>query len=365
MEWLHVKQDQNHMATTFELVVACSSRDRHRANDSLSICHRLIARLESELSEYRSESPVARLNRAKPFDPIKLTAAGTELYEKAEFIRATTAGAFDVSAKSAATSSSPHFGFDSGERTIWRINEQAHLGFGAIGKGYALDQVRLILEGEGFHHYCLSAGGSSIILSGFSRPSDRKPWVWGWSWMKDTDGSSLGIPLQHATGATVALGVSGTHEKGNHIIASNPYLESSTLVALPSAADADALSTALFVTGWERGVELLSSRAHLPAIAAIRKDGIPRWNGLFQNLWGPLKSAASICNSLIGVAIGMLALHSFVLPAFAADDAVDLSTLDTGKFTPYVVARNPVWTLLPLCLLLVTVLHLKKIRRRK
>jgi thiamine biosynthesis lipoprotein ApbE len=60
----------------------------------------------------------------------------------------------------------------------------------------------------------------------------------------------------------------------------------SALVAHPSATWADALSTALFVSGWEDSMKRFEALAPAPALAVIDESGTPRWNGLFQNLWG-------------------------------------------------------------------------------
>jgi hypothetical protein len=96
--------------------------------------------------------------------------------------------------------------------------------------------------------------------------------------------------LAHRTGRPVALGISGTHEKGDHILGrevSAGPAPASSLAAFASAADADAWSTALFLADFEEGLAWLQDwPGPAPAIARIEADETPRWNGVFQQLWG-------------------------------------------------------------------------------
>ncbi len=272
--------EQNHMNTTFELVVSCETSRERAAEATLVEAHRLIARLEGELSEFRPDSPVARLNAARAYEPVPLTAHVRELLAIAEAERARSEGAFDPLWRSrdrGAVLVSEH------GRSFFKTTDGTHLGFGAIGKGFALDRVRLLLERDGFTDYLLSAGGSSVLLSGFAGPEE--PWRWAWSWRKDAAGDCRGRRFVHMTGLTIALGVSGTMEQGAHIAGAAAGASLSALVAHPSAARADALSTALFVKGW-RDLESLRDPLQPVPLAWIDTDENVHWNGDFQACWG-------------------------------------------------------------------------------
>ena len=281
------------MATTFHFIVSLPA-DRPAqlslASEVLHRAHDIVARLESELTEFRPESPVYRLNHAPIGERVALPASALELLDRAERARASTDGHFDCTAKSAAGARG---GIAWDEHAAWRTHAATHLGFGAIGKGYALDRVRLLIEDAGFTDYLLSGGGSSVILSGFAAPGD--PWSWGWSWKKDSAGEDLGQSFTHASGRAIALGISGTHERGEHILRSDATGTSplSSLVAASSATEADAWSTALFLAEFEEGLTLMDRAfggGAMPeaarAVARIESDGTPRWNGTFQHLWG-------------------------------------------------------------------------------
>ncbi|MGZ3672321.1 MAG: FAD:protein FMN transferase, partial [Bdellovibrionota bacterium] len=214
MSWVQVRLDQNHMATTFELHVSCDEARARAAEAVLRHAHREIARLENELSEFREGSPVFGLNRARAFEPVRITNSVRDLLQLAESLRGKSQGAFNPLCKSAPGKGAVLIAADG--KHFFKTEDGVRLGFGAIGKGYALDQVKLLLVREGFSDYLLSAGGSSILLSGFAAP--ETPWTWAWSWKKDADGAYRGKRFAHASGRPVALGVSGTLEQGEHIL---------------------------------------------------------------------------------------------------------------------------------------------------
>ena len=139
--------------------------------------------------------------------------------------------------------------------------------------------------------------------------------------------------------------------KRAHIFSETPRQDSanSTFIAHSSAAVADALSTALFVAGWENSMKFLEDTTPSPAAGCIDENEIPRWNGIFQNLWGsPIrKTFVSIC-----LLLAPLITH--------ADDDVDLGSMGANAFTPYVFDRNRLWMILPIFMIAVVLIHLRK-----
>lgn len=289
MSWVQIKLEQNHMNTTFDLAVSCVDSRARAAEQVLREAHREITRIENELSEFLRGSPVYELNQSSAFYPVPVTQCVRELLKIAASLRDRSEGAFDPLCKSVRTTGSFRGSVVVSEdgKTFFKTEDGVRLGFGAIGKGYALDKVRVLLEQNGFTDYLLSAGGSSILLSGFASPGQH--WTWAWSWKKDEGGAYLGKRFAHASGRPIALGVSGTMEQGEHIVGSASAGKAkslSALVAHGSAARADALSTALFVLGWER-LELLRDPLQPTALALIDTEENLSWNGDFQEAWGP------------------------------------------------------------------------------
>ncbi len=353
MRFLHVRQARHHMATTFTFTIACPDDRASAARQVLEEAHAEVARLERELSEFLKDSPVARWNASLAGEAVEFTADGLGLWRLSVRMSKETSGAFHPLAKS-----QPPGNCDEVQQVgnqLVKSRAGLWMGFGAIGKGFALDKVRALVEQAGFTDYLLSAGGSSQILSGFSSPGD--PWCWGWSWKKDEVGDALGIPLLHASGVPIALGVSGFHEKGRHILDPKtglaiPVWAHSACIAAPSAAEADALSTALMVS---EGKSVHGETAK----AVIDGEGVPHWNEGFQKLWGALAS--------------FLFLWLLAWPTLAAaadeleitEEAVDLTSLGVQSFMPYSLDRQSLWILLPLVSLFFVMLHLMKGPRKK
>jgi len=292
-----IQVSQNHMATTFEFEVSVPDELVSLADRTLQEAHREVERIEAELTEFREESPVARLNQGRASRPISISLPSPlyELLDLCSPLVRHSDGFFDPTAKSKEGCEWSDIAWEKdndGSFRLWKKREGAHLGFGAVGKGFALDRVRTLLERSGFRDYRLNAGGSSIVLSGFAGPGI--PWPWGWSWSKNDRGTPLGIQFYHSTGAAVSIGVSGTQEKSRHLLiphsrrdlGRNKTLLSSALVLSRSAAEADALSTALYVAGWRDGLRFVSAGLALGAAAVETEGGDLRWTREFQRLWG-------------------------------------------------------------------------------
>lgn len=345
------------MATTFELTVSCLEKDSDRAGRILDLAHQRVTQLESELSEFDPASPVSRLNQAKAGERISVPESVVDLLSLSRKLLQSTERAFDCTFRSRYSEPVPagYFGIACDGKSAWKLKDETRLGFGAIGKGYALDQVALLLEQNGFFDYRLGCGGSSWIFSGFQAPG--QDWAWAWSWSKDGGGRPLGLKFKNRTGNRVAIGISGTQEQGEHIayhlnlrsnlgsnLGSSHETEPaplSALVASRSCAESDALSTALFATKGK------CKAAWSQPAAWIDFAGVPSWNGAFQNIWG---------------ALGAVLIFIFLPLMTYADEAVDLSTMGANDFTPYSFERNNLWLILPIFVLLVILLHLKKNR---
>lgn len=143
---------------------------------------------------------------------------------------------------------------------------------GAIAKGYAADEAAKILLENGIKHAIVNLGGNILVLN--TRP-DGSAWRLGLQDPYEPRGDYMGIVnLKNQT-----LVSSGTYERYlerngkryHHIL--NPktgYPEDNGLVSVSiittSSIDADALSTATFLLGLEKGLELIEK---LPDTEAI------------------------------------------------------------------------------------------------
>ena len=150
---------------------------------------------------------------------------------------------------------------DADERTIM-LARPLVLDLGAVAKGLAIDMAARELRGRSFADFAIDAGGD-LYLAG--RNADGKPW-------------SVGVrhPRDHQTlfetlrVSNVAVCTSGDYERRtpgddggaeHHIMDPRTRVSASTAASVTvlasSAMVADALGTAAFVLGPERGLELL------------------------------------------------------------------------------------------------------------
>ncbi len=244
-----------------------------------------IEELEALLTIYNDESPVCELNREAGGDPILVH---PELYELATLslrLHEITAGAFDVTAGPLSEAwgfarragaipdgttisraldhvGSQYIERDDEELTLRLTKRGVSLNFGGIGKGFALDRATELLEDAAVVDFLFSGGRSSVVARGQCGLEDPQPWSVG-----VIHPLRPGRRLAEVFVRDRALSTSGsqtqsfTHQgrRYGHIIdpRNGQPVEGvlSVTVLAPTAAEADALSTALFVMGRDEGMK--------------------------------------------------------------------------------------------------------------
>lgn len=270
----------------------------------------LIEQLEAQLTVYREDSEVSRLNARAHEGPVAVEPGLFALLERAVAISRATGGAYDVAAGALSIAwgfvrgprrvpdpetlaraceriGSQHLKLDAEHRTVAFDREGLVINLGSIGKGYAIDRVVDLVRDSWLPTPCLIHGGQSSLYA-----LGSPPWMFGGRWEvtlhNPFDPSRpLGIVRLRNRG----LGTSGAafqqFEEGGrrygHIL--DPRTGQppdrgplSVTVLAPRAADADALSTAFYLLGPE------AARAYVgrsPEIGALfvepsRADGSPR-----------------------------------------------------------------------------------------
>ncbi len=237
-------------------------------------------RLEGLLSRHRPDTPVARLNREgilrnPPAEVMAVARRSAHFHELTE-------GSFDItvkpmldlySASFAATGEPPpesHIGealalvgFENvllGENAITFGKPGMSISLDGIAKGYIVDRVVAGLNALGAERVFLDAGGDIGTLGGRSANED---WKIGIQNPRDASSSIESLSLRSGSVAT-----SGDYYRAftadrryHHILdprtGRSPQHTSGVTVAAPSAMDADALSTAVFVMGSKAGLDLL------------------------------------------------------------------------------------------------------------
>ncbi len=261
----------------------------------------LIDQLEEQMSVYRSESEVSKLNRTANKTPTKVESKLFQLLQLAAELHTRTGGAFDITS----TPLTQVWGFDQRDaripnqdsidtalskvggdqivldpisQTVLFVDKEIGINLGGIGKGHALDRIADFMSENAISDFLIHGGQSSVVGRGSQVVSkDESTPTSGWV----VGLSHPLIPEHRLAEITImneALGTSGTGRQGfffqgkryGHIIdprtgwPSDHFL--STTVISPSAALSDALATAFFVMSIEEVEEYCRANQQVKAI---------------------------------------------------------------------------------------------------
>ncbi len=257
----------------------------------------LIDSLEAQLSVYRDDSDLSRINATAHLEPVVVEAGLFDLLARGMSLGAETHGAYDLTtgalsvawgffkgpkrvpdadtlAEARARTGSQHVRLDPTRKTVSFDRPGILINLGSIGKGYAIDRVVSLVRKHWWPTSALIHGGRSSLYA-LGSPPGRFGDRWEVALRNPfCPESPLGLLRLRNRG----MGTSGTSfqqfEEGGrvygHILdprtgaaATGP---ASVTVLAPTAAEADALSTAFYLLGPERAAEYV--KAH-PQVAAL------------------------------------------------------------------------------------------------
>ncbi len=243
-----------------------------------------ISRIEELISDWKPSSQISEINRNAGIRPVKVDREVFDLTERSLYFSRLTNGAFDISyaamdkvwkfdgsmktmpsaediEKSIAKVGYRNIVLDSAECTIFLKLKGMKIGFGAMGKGYAADRGRELMEDKGVKAGIVNASGD---MATWGTNIKGKAWRVGVTHPFDEQKFITVLKLKRQ-----AVTTSGNYEKYvefegkrySHII--NPVtgypavgLVSVTVVG-PSAEMANGFSTSIMVLGAEKGLELI------------------------------------------------------------------------------------------------------------
>jgi len=269
------------------------SNDADRAQKGIAAVMQEMHRIDELMSPYKKDSELSLVNREAGDHPVKISRELFNLIERSLYFSRISHGAFDITFSSvgymydyregiAPTDAEikqalpginyRHLILDRNASTIRFARKGMRIDLGGIAKGFAVDNSIAILSKMGFHQALVTAGGDSRILG----DKNGKPWMTGIRDPRKKGESVVVIPLSDA-----AISTSGDYERYfmrdgvryHHIL--NPKTgksvhdtRSATVIG-PDATTTDALSTTLFVLGWQKAMQLLKT---LPGIDAVIID---------------------------------------------------------------------------------------------
>jgi FAD:protein FMN transferase len=192
------------MATVYE--VHTVHADREYAAQAAQATFDLVDRLERDLSRFRPNSDIARINRLAAGESTRVAPTTLECLGIARQMFDVTAGAFDVSIGTGLAS----LEIDMEESTVRATTDGVRVDLGGIGKGYAVDLMAELLEEWGLPVTLVHGGFSSMLA--LDPPADSDGWTLT---LSDPDDAS--IVLERLTAQQTAFGASGVR-KGDHIV---------------------------------------------------------------------------------------------------------------------------------------------------
>jgi thiamine biosynthesis lipoprotein len=288
-----VRMARRCMATTFEVVVPFGTAD---AMELGRAAFELLDSLETQLTVYRETSEVSHLNRLAPFQAVAVEHGLFELLRLAAGLTEQTGGAFDVTAgaiiKAWGFFRGPrrvppeaelaaalervgmrHVALDPAARSVRYRQRGLELNLGAIGKGYALDRVAAWLEHEAKLPAVLLQGGASSVYAKGTPSAEPRGWPIDLRHPWDPERCLGRVWLRNrALGTSAATFQYLEHEgrKLGHVLDPRTGWPASGVasasVVAPTAAEADALSTAFFVGGPEIARSVCSRRPDVGAV---------------------------------------------------------------------------------------------------
>ena len=280
-----VKLAREAMATRFEIVLHGENPISLRAAGEEALDE--IDWVEAQLSIYRPDSQINRANHLAAAGPVRIEPTIFELLQRCKTLSQRTQGAFDITlgplircwgfmGKTGLTPTNESIQqarkligmhlihLDCKRFTIQFGREGVMLDLGSIGKGYALERAKEILEANGVRSALLHGGTSTVATIG--RPPNQASWKIAIASRRKekaaekkepTDTPPLGIANLKGESLSVSAvwGKSfriAEKEYGHVIDGRTGFPSKGTALAAvqtAAAADADAISTALLVDG--------------------------------------------------------------------------------------------------------------------
>lgn len=171
-------------------------------------------------------------------------------------------------------------------------SDKMKLDLGAIAKGYAGDEMARVLSENGITSAILNLGGNVVMLG---KKPDNSLWTIGIQNPNEPERGEIAGILK---GKNTSVVTSGSYERFfeqdnvryHHII--DPYtgypsengIISSTIIA-ESSTKADALSTAVYVLGLKKGLDLIESLANIEAIIITDDHNVHISSGIDDDLF--------------------------------------------------------------------------------
>lgn len=280
------------MGNRFEISVV--HEDKNWAEERIEEAIEEIRRIEKLLTTFSDDSQTNQINANAGEKPVKVDKEVFDLIQRSIRISNLTQGAFDITYGSIDKSlwnfdknmtelpsrevakemvrliNYQNIEVDEAKTTVLLKEKGMRIGFGGIGKGYAADKAKALMQNNGVTSGIVNASGDLIT---WGNQPDGKPWTVGIA-----DPNTKEKPFSALNISNYAIATSGDYEKFvmidgkrySHTIDPKTGLPisgiKSVTILAPNAELADALATPVMVMGVEVGLDLINQ---LKGIACI------------------------------------------------------------------------------------------------
>lgn len=303
-------QEKNHFVSEeralmgTQVIIKAIGKNRTGLNLAIEAAFEEISRLEKMMSSFIPSSELSRINQHAGKGPVTVSRELFMLIERAQHFSTLTEGAFDISFASvgklwnfrseilptdeAVKAQLPFVNYqkirlNQRDTSVYLPFPRMEIGLGGIGKGYAMDRAMVVLSKQGIHNAMVMAGGDTLIKG----KKGEDPWRVG---LRDPDkakGILAVLPLEDQ-----AISTSGDYERFfindgvryHHILDTKTGFPTNTCrsvtILAKDATTSDALSTAVFVLGPQKGMDLIERLEEIEAIIVDNQGSIHLSSGL-------------------------------------------------------------------------------------
>ena len=288
------------MGNRFEITVVTDTETEALAGIDDAVAE--ISRIEKLLTTFSDDSQTNLINSKAGITPVKVDEEVFNIIQRSKKISEITQGSFDITygsvdkklwnfdktmtslPDSETAKRSVHLInyrnviLDENKGTVFLKEKGMRIGFGGIGKGYAAERAKLILQQKGIKSGIVNAAGD---LTAWGYQPNGKEWTIGIA-----DPNSAHHPFSYLRITNMAIATSGNYEKFitingkrySHTIDPKTGLPvtgiKSVTIISPNAEIADAMATPVMIMGIKVGLNMVNQVKGLACIIVDDNDKI-------------------------------------------------------------------------------------------
>jgi len=279
--------------------ISCYGTSKADAVKAMDAAFREMKRIEKVFSKFDEDSEVYKINKLAGSQEVIITSEVLGLIERSIYYSRVSEGAFDITVgplmqiwgfvhnnnsipdTQTIEETLKYVGYrnilvNSEKLSIRFLDKDIQIDLGAIAKGYAVDRAKDVLVSHGIKNALVNLGGNIFALG---QAPGKRSWAIGVEDPRNKNRVLWNLELKDK-----AVSTSGNYERFfilngkrySHII--NPVTGQpcqgiiSVTVATDSAESSDALSTAIFVMGEEKGIRLAKAIKDIQVLI-LKEDG--------------------------------------------------------------------------------------------